>query len=169
MSKTAIARLPGVGASPAPRPGYVSRPHLVGRLIRAQARVALIAAPAGYGKTTLATEWDGWDARPFGWVTLDAEDDESATALVAAIEQALDEVAPAAIARRASSTRSRRGSAAVALARLVRSLESRPRFVLVLDDLHKLRSNASLEAVRTLARHVPDGSVLALCTRTEPA
>src|SRR3954471_20581204 len=93
MSKTAIARLPGVGASPSPRPGYVSRPNLVGRLIRSQARVALIAAPAGYGKTTLATEWDGWDARPFARVAVESEHD-AAGVLVAAFEQALDDAAP---------------------------------------------------------------------------
>src|SRR5206468_3548913 len=94
MSKTAIARLPGVGASPAPRPGYVSRPHLVGRLIRAQATIALIAAPAGYGKTTLAMEWDGWDARQFAWVTLSAEHDRSEDCFAEAVEQAMDEVVP---------------------------------------------------------------------------
>src|SRR4051812_30508154 len=117
MSKTAIARLPGVGASPAPRPGYVSRPHLVGRLIRAQARTALIAAPAGYGKTTLAMEWDGWDARPFGWVTVGDEHDASATAFVAAVEQALDDVAPAAVPL-APQRRSRRASATATVARV---------------------------------------------------
>src|SRR4051794_34295642 len=129
MSKTAIARLPGVGASPSPRPGYVSRPHLVGRLIRAQARVALIAAPAGYGKTTLATEWDGWDARPFAWVTLGEEHDTSEPALVAAVEQALDDVAPA-------EARGRPGAAA--LARLVPSLDARPPVVLGLHHPPKL-------------------------------
>jgi LuxR family maltose regulon positive regulatory protein len=164
MSKTAIARLPGVGVSPAPRPGYVSRPHLVGRLIRAQARTALIAAPAGYGKTTLAMEWDGWDARPFGWVTVGEEHDASQTAFVVAVEQVLDHVAPAAAPPR----RTGRGSATATVARLARSLDARPPFVLVLDDLHKLRSSAALEAVRSLARHMPAGSVLALCTRSEP-
>ena len=49
------------------RPGFVSRPDLVARLLGSQASVTLIAAPAGYGKTTLATEWDGWDARPFAY------------------------------------------------------------------------------------------------------
>src|SRR4051812_40553693 len=153
MSKTAIARLPGVGASPAPRPGYVSRPHLVGRLIRAQARVALIAAPAGYGKTTLAMEWDGWDARPFGWVAVAEEHAASDDAFVAAIEQALDDVAPTVAPQR----RSAGGSAAATLGRFVRSLERRPPFVLVLDDVHKL-SSATFEAVRKLARHMPPGS-----------
>jgi LuxR family maltose regulon positive regulatory protein len=147
----------------------VSRPELVARLIRSQASVALIAAPAGYGKTTLATEWDGWDARPFAWVVVEQEHDACVGAFVAAIEHALDDVAPADPKRRGASTRSRRTPAPVALARLVRSLGSRPPFVLMLDDLQRLRDSASLEAMRTLARHVPRGSVLALSSRTEPA
>ena len=77
-----LARLPVTGPGPKPRAGYVSRPHLVARLIRAQASIALIAAPAGYGKTTLAREWDGWDDRPFAWVTVEPEhDDDCASAL----------------------------------------------------------------------------------------
>src|SRR4051794_24446247 len=86
-----VARLSGAAAGPGPRPGYVSRPHLVGKLIRSPAGVALIAAPAGYGKTTLAREWDDWDARPFAWVTLEREHDDCASGLVSAIEEALDE------------------------------------------------------------------------------
>lgn len=164
-----VSRLPGAAGEPEPRPGYISRPLLVGRLIRARPCITLIAAPAGYGKTTLVTEWDGWDSRPFAHVTVDESHDARAGELVADVEQALDEMAPVAAGRRVASTRSRRGTATVAMARLVRSLDSRPPFVLVLDDLHLLRANAPLEAVRTLSRHVPAGSVLALCTRTEPA
>src|SRR3954452_8138115 len=115
MSKTAIARLPGVGASPSPRPGYVSRPHLVGRLIRSQARVALIAAPAGYGKTTLAAAWDGWDARPFAWVTAEREHDDRAADLVKAVEEALELAAPGG-APDVRPARSRRRTAAVGVA-----------------------------------------------------
>jgi LuxR family maltose regulon positive regulatory protein len=168
-NSAAVVRLPRHAGGPEPRAGYVSRPNLVGRLIRSQASVALIAAPAGYGKTTLATEWDGWDARPFAQVAVDCEHDESPGALVEAIEQALDDVVPREPRGRGAATRSRRASAAVGLARLARSLESRPPFVLLLDDLHVLRASASLEVVRTLARHVPSGSVLALVSRSEPA
>src|SRR3954447_17990928 len=164
-----VARPPGAADSPEPRPEFVSRPQLVGRLIRSPASVALIAAPAGYGKTTLAREWDGWDTRPFGWVMLEDRHDRHAPDLIAEIEEALDALAPAEPRRRAGSTRSRRAPAAVALARLVRSLESRPPLVLMLDDVRVLRTSAALEAVRTIARHMPGGSTLGICSRTEPA
>jgi LuxR family transcriptional regulator, maltose regulon positive regulatory protein len=143
----------------------VVRPRLVRRLAAARASIALVAAPAGYGKTTLLAEWDTADRRPFAWVTADRSHNESG-ALVAAIEQALDDSAPAKARGR---TRARRSSGTVALARLTQSLERRPPFVLVLDDLQALQAEGSLEAVRTLARHVPAHSVLTLGTRSEPA
>lgn len=171
----ALRALPPLGQLPAteqvtgPGHAYVARPALVARLTAAETSIALIAAPAGYGKTTLAREWDGWDARPFAWVRVDLEHDSSAGSFVAAIEQALDDIAPVEPPRRGATTRSHRGSSTAALARVVRSLNFRPPFVLVLDDLHDLRANASLEVVRTLARHIAAGSTLALCSRAEPA
>src|SRR4051812_17521567 len=121
-----------------PRAGYVPRPQLVARLMRARTPVTLIAAPAGYGKTTLAREWSARDGRPFAWVTVAPEHDAPGV-LAAAIDRALDEV------------------------------ESRGPFVLVLDDLQACRGREAVEAVRALSRRMPAGSVLALCSRTNPA
>jgi LuxR family maltose regulon positive regulatory protein len=45
---------------PAPRPDLVARPRLLRRLdegLRRQQRLTLIAAPAGFGKTTLLAAW----------------------------------------------------------------------------------------------------------------
>ena len=39
------------------------------------AALALITAPAGYGKSVLLAEWDRCDDRPFAWVSLDPCDD----------------------------------------------------------------------------------------------
>src|SRR5688572_20882180 len=64
------------------RPGLVSRPHLIARLDQgAERTLTLVAAPAGFGKTTLLAEWLA--ARPAGdrpaaWVSLDAADNHSA-------------------------------------------------------------------------------------------
>jgi LuxR family maltose regulon positive regulatory protein len=146
----------------------VARRGLVTRLTQADTPIAVIAAPAGYGKTALLAQWDSRDARPFAWLTVGKEHDDGAS-LLAAIEEALDDVAPLERHGRGSSTRSRRSSTAVALARVARSLAARPPFVLVLDDLHVLGDSGSLETVRTLARHVPAGCALALSSRTVPA
>jgi LuxR family maltose regulon positive regulatory protein len=79
-------------AAPAPAPpppparGSVPRTRLVRRLVAAaDARVALLVAPAGYGKSTLLSEWALRDERPFACVSLD-DARENATERV--IEQA---------------------------------------------------------------------------------
>jgi len=43
---------------PPPRPAIVSRPRLMDRLNRGlNGRLILVSAPAGYGKTTVITDW----------------------------------------------------------------------------------------------------------------
>ena len=64
------------------RPEIVSRERLVQRL--AQARdvpLALLIAPAGYGKTTLLEDWAAHDGRPFAWATLSNESNDPARLL----------------------------------------------------------------------------------------
>ena len=139
-----------------PRDGLVARPRLVRRVIDAEAPLITIAAPAGYGKTTLLEEWERHDARPFVWVRVDERGNDEGR-LVAAIDHALDEVVPGAPRRRPSP---------VALAPLAPSLAARPPFVLVLDDLHTLRSSTSQAVVRRLAESMPAGCRLALASRT---
>jgi len=59
------------------RPGLVSRTVLINKL-RATTTipVATVVAPAGYGKTTLLSQWAARDSRPFAWVTLDERDND---------------------------------------------------------------------------------------------
>jgi LuxR family transcriptional regulator, maltose regulon positive regulatory protein len=128
------------GEPPARRGALVPRPRLVGRLTEGAAKVALLAAPAGYGKTTLLREWLLCDERPFAWVTLEERHDDAPT-LLAAVEDALDDALPAG---------------------------PRGPYVLVLDDVHVLRREETWEAVRTLARQMPPESRLALASRSEP-
>src|SRR5207253_1763895 len=58
-------------APPARRPGCVLRAGLVNRLrVERDARVVMVSAPRGYGKTTLVSDWARRDGRPFGWYTI---------------------------------------------------------------------------------------------------
>ena len=69
---------------PLPGPGTVPRPRLLRRLLAAtDARVALLVAPAGYGKTTLLAEWALRDERPFAYVALGAGHDDLLARLTA--------------------------------------------------------------------------------------
>src|SRR5688572_9711342 len=65
------------------RHGLVERPHLKVRLERgAEARLTLISAPAGFGKTTLLSEWLALSPsrnRAAAWLSLDHADNEPAS------------------------------------------------------------------------------------------
>ena len=65
----------------------IARPRLLERLDRL-ATLALIVAPAGYGKTTLVSMWMAKVELPSAWVSLDEEDNDPSlflTSLVAAV------------------------------------------------------------------------------------
>ena len=64
---------------PRPQPEIVSRPRLVGRLNEGlHRRLTLISAPAGFGKTTLLSEWLAGCDGPAAWLSLDEGDNDAA-------------------------------------------------------------------------------------------
>ena len=66
---------------PPPRPRVVLRPRLVERLnegLPAGHKLTLISAPAGFGKTTLVSEWVAGCGQPVAWLSLDAGDNDPA-------------------------------------------------------------------------------------------
>ena len=77
---------------PPPRPKAVLRPDLIERLnegLSANRKLTLISAPAGFGKTTLVSEWVAGCKRPVAWLSLDKGDNDPAcflTYLVAALQ-----------------------------------------------------------------------------------
>ena len=147
----------------------MSRPALIGRLLDGgEASLALIAAPAGYGKTTLLAEWAARDHRPFIWITLTAHDRDEvdvAESIAGAFEGAGWIEADVWPALSASRARRRRP----VLARLLRSRDLAGRsFVLVLDDAHNTRPSVLRAVVTTLLEELGPDSQIALATRTEP-
>ena len=89
---------------PRRRRGLVSRPRLSDRLTRAdEPALVLVSAPAGFGKTTLVTEWLAAaeaDGRSIAWLSLDERDNDPAvfwTYLVAALRTAAPEVGAGAL------------------------------------------------------------------------
>ena len=64
---------------PPVRDGLVARPRLIDRLnhgLRLDVRLTLVSAPAGFGKTTLVSDWISKTGRPAGWLTLDGSDND---------------------------------------------------------------------------------------------
>lgn len=64
--------------APPVRKEWVPRTELIRGLAGRTAKLVLVAAPAGFGKTTLVAQWGASSAetRPFAWISLDAGDDD---------------------------------------------------------------------------------------------
>jgi LuxR family transcriptional regulator, maltose regulon positive regulatory protein len=150
------------------QPGTVSRTALVNRLRAAGAfPLLLVVAPAGYGKTTLLSQWAARDARPFAWVSVD-EGDDDLLSLLRLVAAALDRIEPLPQSALEPLAADRRPAPAKALQRLGAVIAARRSpFVLVLDGADAL-TDGTIAAVGTLVEHMPARSMIALSGRVLP-
>ncbi|RIK39907.1 MAG: hypothetical protein DCC55_16700 [Chloroflexi bacterium] len=147
----------------------VARPHLLARLHQAVARpLVVVAAPAGWGKTTLLAAWVRQAGQPVAWLSLDEGDNELARFwlhLIAALQQIRPGVGEAALvwfyAREAPPVEAR-------LALLINDLAlADETFVLVLDDYHYVHSPAIHASLVFFVEHPPPNVHLILTSRSE--
>jgi len=151
------------------RPGTVRRWPLIERLARGDPRpIVSVVAPAGYGKTTLLSQWAERNGQAFAWVSVD-DGDNDPKVLLTYVAEALDAVQPIdgrVFDALASPVSSVPGSVVPRLGAAFSSMTSR--VALVLDDVHALHNRECQDALSVLADHVPGGSRLALAGRAEP-
>ena len=150
--------------------GMVLREGLINTVDEARTTpIVFLSAGPGWGKTTLLAQWASRSRRRFAWVSVD-EPDNDPVVLLTYIAVAVDRVSqldPGVFDALAAAGASVQGKV---VPRLGASLaELREPFVLVLDDLHLLHNPVCLDAITALAKHVPDGSQLALSARGGPA
>jgi LuxR family maltose regulon positive regulatory protein len=166
------------------RPNLVTRPRLLQKLdesLRMGSRLILLSAPAGFGKTTLVTEWidtlnaasaDGKAAQlavKIAWLSLDEGDNDLATFL-AYLVAALQTAAPGAgEATRKMLESGPLPAADALLLPLVNDLAglSAP-LVLVLDDYHEIQLPAIHEAMAFLIERHPPKMEIIITTRQDP-
>src|SRR6516162_9267825 len=130
--------------------------------------IVSVVAPAGYGKTTLLSQWAARNGQAFAWVSVDEKDNDPKV-LLTYVAEALDAVEP--ISERifdalTSPGSSVPGSVVPRLGSAFASMTSP--VVLVLDDVHLLRNSECLAALPVLADNVPGGSRLVLAGRDQP-
>jgi LuxR family maltose regulon positive regulatory protein len=144
---------------PVVRPGSVRRLALIDRLRKSTSfPVMSVVAPAGYGKTTLLSQWAERDGQAFAWVSLDERDNDPKV-LLTYVAEALDAVEP--IDERVFDALASPGSSVPGsvVPRLGSALASMTLPVaLVLDDVHVLHNPECRAAMPVLVGHVPDGS-----------
>ena len=125
-----------------------------------------VTAPAGYGKSNLLAQWAEAEDRRVAWVSLDRFDDDPA-ALLAVLAAAYGR-----ISGHTDLIADVRGSGVSALGRAAPRLASAFRtspvpFVLMLDDLHELRSPACHDVLSVVIAGIPPGSQLVAASRSE--
>ena len=146
----------------------IARPRLLERLDRL-ATLALIVAPAGYGKTTLASMWLAQVALPSAWVSLDEEDNDPLLFLaniVAALRTLFPDFGSEILARLAA-LHGRAYDELVATVINELNLIERE-FVLVLDDYHAVHDPAIHQWLIQLLTHPPRAIHLVIATRHDP-
>jgi LuxR family transcriptional regulator, maltose regulon positive regulatory protein len=132
-------------------------------LDESSARIILLVAPAGYGKTTLLAQWAEQCAPRAAWVSVDDRDNDPAVLLahlVAAIDR-IEPIDPGIYGALAAA------SAAVTVPRrLVRAIAAMDQPVaIVLDHVEALTNPECEDAVTNLALGLPPGSQVAIGSR----
>jgi LuxR family maltose regulon positive regulatory protein len=170
------------------RPGLVPRPHLLERLDAGlHCKLTLICAPAGFGKTTLLSEWAADTHQPIGWVSLDNGDNTPMrfwTYVIAALEGLLPGVGDAA---RSLLHAPQPSPIELVLTTLINDIttamegnrrvddyekpapieaQSRP-YTLVLDDYHAIEAPPIHAALAFLLDHLPTNLHLVIATRAD--
>lgn len=158
---------------PPPRSKAVSRPRLIKRMnesLQHTAGVTLISAPAGFGKTSLVSEWVTTCERPVAWLSLDEGDNDPArfiSYLVAALQTIKAEIGEGLLAALQSSQPL---PIETILTTLLNEISIIPEwFVFILDDYHSIDSQPVDQALTFLVEHLPPQMHMVIATREDPA
>jgi len=155
---------------PRPRKNLVPRPHLIERLNSGlDKKLTLIAAPAGFGKTTLLSEWIPQSPRCVTWLSLDEGDNDSTrfwAYFITSLQKLNPDLGGSALALLQSPQAPPIISVLVALINEVIAFSDA--FSVVLDDYHFIGIQPIHEALAFLITHLPANMHLVITTRVDP-
>jgi LuxR family transcriptional regulator, maltose regulon positive regulatory protein len=170
---------------PPPPPKMVLRSRLVERLSEGLHRkLTLISAPAGFGKTTLVSEWIAGRRQQcepqacVAWLSLDEGDGDPLrflTYILAALRTTAPDMGEEVLAALHSPQPPPVETILTALLNEINSLQSYPAtgakagFILVLDDYHLIEARPVDDALTFLVEHLPPQMHLVITTREDPS
>ena len=163
------------------RLGLVPRLRLVERLDQGTERkLTLVSGPAGFGKSTLLSEWlaaTPASERAAGWVSLDQSDNDPAffwAYFIRALQKVQPEVGESALSLLHSPQPPPIESVLTTLINEIGAIEDDPStgsghgFVLVLDDYHVIDAQPVHSAIAFLLDHLPPQMHLVIASRSDP-
>lgn len=149
---------------PGVRPGIVVRTALVERLAATRVPVITVAAPPGYGKTTLMSQWAERIGSRAAWLSCD-DGDNDPVVLLSALAVALDRIGrvdPSIFSALASA-----GADITVVPRFVSAVASvQPPVTVLLDQAEAVTNRQCLNTIAEFALRLPPGWQLGLASRT---
>lgn len=165
---TVLGVAPASCHSPVRRPTVIARSGVVKKLTEsADLPLVVVAAPAGFGKTTTLQLWSEVDDRRFVWVHLGLLDNDPVH-LVRHIAAAVHLVEPLDSEVVRVLTGAGRVMETDLLPSLGYTIGAREPMVLVLDDAHLLTSDGAARVVQVLSDYLPSGTQLVVSCRRRP-
>ena len=159
--------IPPIRRAIVPRPGLITQ---LNEGLAAGRKLTLISAPAGFGKTTLVSEWIADCGSPVGWLSLD-EGDTNPARFLSYLVMALQLIKTGIGERLLAALQSREPPQLEAvLTDLINEITSIPdHFIIVLDDYHSVESKQVDQAVNFLIEHLPPQMHLLIASREDPS
>ncbi|HSH03627.1 MAG TPA: LuxR C-terminal-related transcriptional regulator [Anaerolineae bacterium] len=155
---------------PPARTSLILRPRLFATLDTSPTRkLTLISAAAGFGKTTLLTQWLAQQSRPAAWLSLDDDDNDPHRFwcyLIAALQTILPTLGQDITALLQSP---QPPPIETILPTLINTLSALPQpIILVLDDYHLIDNPAIDDQLAFFLKHLPPSTHLIISTRQDP-
>jgi LuxR family maltose regulon positive regulatory protein len=155
---------------PKPRQQTVLRERLTSRFPDGQAgKLTLISAPAGFGKTTLASAWARGMDQPVGWLSLDESDNDLIrflSHLIAALQGVDERIGQQELKRLHSPKPPAIEEQLISILNQINDLSDQ--VVLFLDDYHLISTQSIHEAVTYLLDHSPENMHMVIISRADP-
>ncbi len=155
---------------PPSRPSVVPRPRLTEQLNEGlERKLTLISAPAGFGKTTLVSEWIAGCGRPVAWLSLDERDNDPAR-FISYLVKALQTIKPGIGEELLAVLQSPQPlQIETILTTLLNEISTLPEdFLLVLDDYHSIDSQPVDQSLAFIIENQPHQIHLLIATREDP-
>ena len=157
---------------PPPRTGLVTRQRLIERLQTAlNYNLTLVSAPAGFGKTTLLSEWVNHNQTSLrvSWLSLEASDNDPVVFwnyFIAALKTLWPAIGEKALALLHTSSPLSIESILITFINDLANIAEG--YVVILDDYHYIKSPAVHTGINFLLEHLPPGMHLIISTREDP-
>src|SRR5258707_3178300 len=155
---------------PPPRHKVVLRTRLIAQLNEGlHHKLTLMCAPAGFGKTTLVSEWVALGEHPAAWLSLDEGDNDPIrflTYLIAALQTIAPTIVEGVLAVLHSPQPAPTETMLTALLNEITAIPDI--FLLVLDDYHMIDDPSIDGALAFLLEHLPPRMHLVITTREDP-